>query len=78
MYPVDRVEEAFEKLQGPNKPLLTLLEYNRNLPADLQTLYQEESKVCISPKINRKKEIINVALIGAGGFANDVHLPNLL
>jgi predicted dehydrogenase/threonine dehydrogenase-like Zn-dependent dehydrogenase len=77
VYPVDRVEEAFDKLQGPNKPLLTLLEYNQNLPADLQTLYQEDSKVLVSSKINRKEGIISVALIGAGGFANDVHLPNL-
>lgn len=77
VYPIDRVEDAFEKLQGPNKPLLTLLEYNQNLPADLQTLYQEDSKVLISSKINKKEGIINVGLIGAGGFANDVHLPNL-
>jgi predicted dehydrogenase/threonine dehydrogenase-like Zn-dependent dehydrogenase len=77
VYPVDRVEEAFEKLQGPDKPLLTLLEYDQYLPADLQTLYQEESKVLISSKIGKKEGIINVGLIGAGNFANDIHLPNL-
>ena len=77
VYPIDRVEEAFENLQGPNKPLLTLLEYNQNLPADLQTLYQEKSKVYISPNIVKKEGVINIAIIGAGNFATSVHLPNL-
>ena len=77
VYPIERVEEAFENLQGPNKPLLTLLEYNQNLPADLQTLYQEESKVYISPNIVKKEGVINIAIIGAGNFATSIHLPNL-
>jgi len=77
VYPIEKVEEAYEELQKPNRPLLVLLEYDPSLPKDLRTLYQKESKTYVSPSIARKEEVINVALLGASSFASSVHLPNL-
>lgn len=77
VYPIERVEEAYEELQKPDRPLITLLEYSQELPEDLQALYRTESKVYISTHVTTTKEIINVAILGAGSFATSVHLPNL-
>ena len=77
VYPIERVEEAYEELQKPDRPLITLLEYGQELPEDLQALYRKESKVYISTHVTTTKEIINVAILGAGSFATSVHLPNL-
>jgi predicted dehydrogenase len=77
VYPIERVEEAYEELEKAERPLIVLLEYNQNLPENLQTLCQRESKVYISPSISKKEGIINVGIIGAGNFATDMHLPNL-
>ncbi len=78
VYPIERVAEAYEELQKPEKPLLVLLEYDQNLPSSFQALIQQQSKVFVSSKVGKKEGIINVGIIGAGGFATDVHLPNLL
>lgn len=77
VYPIEKVEEAYEELQKPERPLILLLEYDQNLPESFQTLQQNESKIFISSKSGKKEGIINVGIIGAGGFANDIHLPNL-
>lgn len=69
-FPISRVEAAFQFLQNETpKPLVCLLEYE-NLP-------QEESKVPLSSTILPKcdKKIIQVGLIGTGGFATGQHLP---
>jgi len=78
VYPIEKVGEAYEELQKLERPLIVLLEYNQNLPENLQTLYQKESKVYASPRIVKKEGVINVGIIGAGHFATDMHLPNLL
>ena len=77
VYSIEKVEEAYEELQKPERSLVLLLEYDQNLPESLKTLYQNESKVLISSKGGQKEGVINVGLIGAGSFANDIHLPNL-
>jgi predicted dehydrogenase/threonine dehydrogenase-like Zn-dependent dehydrogenase len=77
VYPIGRVEEAYKELEKPERPLIVLLEYDQNLPENLQTLCQRESKVYLSPSILKKGGIINVGIIGAGHFATDMHLPNL-
>ena len=69
IYPVEKAATAYEELKtGESKPLIVLLEYNKeSVP---------ERKVVISePRISRDK--LNVALIGAGSFARGTHLPNL-
>ena len=77
VYPIEKVGEAYEELQRPARPLIVLLEYDQNLPENLQTLCQRESKVYVSPSISKKEGVINVGIIGAGHFATDMHLPNL-
>ena len=77
VYPIEKVGEAYEELQKPERPLIFLLEYDQNLPKNLQTLCQRESKVYVSPRIAKKEGVINVGIIGAGHFAIDMHLPNL-
>lgn len=76
-YPIKNVTEAFEVLQAPGvKPLMVLLDYGK---ADLNLLNQyldHDRKVIINTR-PIAKDIINVALIGAGGFATGMHLPNL-
>ena len=77
VYTIENVGEAYEELRKPGRPLVVLLEYNQNLPENLQTLCQKESKVHLSPEIVKKEGIINIGIIGAGNFATSVHLPNL-
>ncbi len=77
VYPIEKVEEAFEELQKTSRPLMVLLEYHQDLPEDLPALYQKESKIYTHNDI-QKKRVINVAIVGAGGFATSVHLPNLV
>ena len=77
VYPIEKVGEAYEALEKPERPLIVLLKYDQNLPENLQTSCQRESKVYVSPSISKKEGIINVGIIGAGHFATDMHLPNL-
>ncbi len=77
VYPIQRIEEAFEDLQRPGKPMMTLLEYGQEPPEDLRALLREESKVYIPAPVPVTKEMINVAILGAGSFATSVHLPNI-
>jgi predicted dehydrogenase/threonine dehydrogenase-like Zn-dependent dehydrogenase len=78
VYPIDQVAEAYEELQTPNRPLMTLLEYDQTHPGNLCDLYQRESKLVTFSHATKQEGIINVGVIGAGGFAGQVHLPNLL
>lgn len=77
VYPIQKIEQAFENLKKPRKPLMTLLEYGQESLEDLQPLLQEQSKVYIPADISTKKETINVAILGAGSFGTSVHLPNI-
>lgn len=72
IYPISDATKAYEELQNlQKKPVIALFEY----PHKEESL---ERKLELTPFIKRDKEIINVAIIGAGGFAKNVHLPNLL
>lgn len=65
--------EAYERLKlSGKKPLVSLLKYGR----DIKDIIEEDSFSIKSTPIS--KDIINVAVIGAGGFAKTTHLPNLL
>ena len=78
IYPIERVEEAFEELKAPRRPIITILKYDENLPDDVDALYRNESAIQTSSAIPHKEGVINVAIIGAGSFASSTHLPNLL
>ncbi|MFC0904979.1 bi-domain-containing oxidoreductase [Clostridium sp. MT-14] len=72
IYPVDEAVKAYEELKtSDNKPLIVLLEYNNENSNNI------ERKVYINNKLLKTGKKINVAVIGAGGFAQSMHLPNL-
>ena len=69
-FPIDRAEEAYGKLSGDGeKPLLVLLKYPPREGVLSRTLQVTEP----TPVDGR----IKMALVGAGGFAQGMHLPNL-
>jgi len=76
-YQIEKVTEAFESLQSPdNKPLMVLLDYGMLDLSELGTYLNHDRKAILNNN-PIKKDVINVALIGAGGFATGMHLPNI-
>jgi predicted dehydrogenase/threonine dehydrogenase-like Zn-dependent dehydrogenase len=72
IYPFVESAKAFESLQnGTEKPLLVLLEYNKEIGSDQKAVIDVKK-----PHLSDNKKI-QVGLIGAGAFARDVHIPNL-
>jgi predicted dehydrogenase/threonine dehydrogenase-like Zn-dependent dehydrogenase len=70
-WPIEKAEEAYASLSGGAKPLLVLLAYPERAEA-------AETSIRIAsaaPKVTSGR--IGLALIGAGGFAQGMHLPNL-
>ncbi|KRC10422.1 oxidoreductase [Hydrogenophaga sp. Root209] len=73
VHPIDNVDEAYRSLQsGTAKPLMVLLSYPRSNEA-------MPRRMPLTPQrpTNTKSGAIRIALIGAGGFAKGMHLPNL-
>jgi predicted dehydrogenase/threonine dehydrogenase-like Zn-dependent dehydrogenase len=71
IFPVDRAADAFELLKGDgSKPLLALLEYPKSETALQRT-------ISLNPP-STKKGRLGIAVVGAGGFAQAMHLPNLM
>jgi predicted dehydrogenase/threonine dehydrogenase-like Zn-dependent dehydrogenase len=71
-YPADRAEDAYDALQGDERPLLVLLEYPRT------TADEPLRRVVGNPKpLRGKSGAVRFALVGAGAFAKGMHLPNL-
>lgn len=70
-YPIDNAGEAYEKLKsGTDKPLMVVLSYPVRPMDDKKVIYN----IHASPG---GKDKIRLALVGAGGFAKGMHLPNL-
>lgn len=70
-YDVERAEEAYGLLAGDGeKPLLMLLRY--------PTQQVEPTRKIVLRNAKAKDQRISVALVGAGGFAQGMHLPNLV
>ena len=76
IYPIEKVDEAFEALNAPDKPLLTILDYGDFELADLEKYRNHERTVIVNNK-PISENILKIALIGAGSFAAGTHLPNL-
>lgn len=72
IFPLAEVEAAYNSLQsGDDKPLMVLLSYP-------EAGKQHSSRVDFSPMPTRCGEgCIQLALVGAGGFAKGMHLPNI-
>lgn len=70
-YPIQEAQAAYQQLkEGQNKPLMVLLAYQEKAPREYKKLINPSAKSTSSAKIR-------VALVGAGGFAKGMHLPNL-
>jgi predicted dehydrogenase/threonine dehydrogenase-like Zn-dependent dehydrogenase len=70
VYPLDQATEAYESLKQPGKkPLLVLFSYPESETAT-------ERKVALRPAHTQKGRL-RMALVGAGSFAQAMHLPNL-
>ena len=77
VYPVEKAAEAFASLTSPDKPVIVLLEYGEFKNKDINTYKNHPRKIIVNQnKISR--DIINIALIGAGNFATGTHIPNIL
>nr|WP_246188850.1 bi-domain-containing oxidoreductase [Nitratireductor arenosus] len=69
-FPIDRAEDAYAALRGTGqKPLLVMLTYPERAEATKPALQ-------IAPPAPADGRI-KLALVGAGGFAQGMHLPNL-
>ena len=76
-YNIEQVTEAFESLQVSGaKPLMVLLDYGKVELGNIKNYLNHDRKVVLNSN-PVKKEIINIALVGAGGFATGMHLPNI-
>ena len=70
IYPVEEADTAYESLKTASpKPLMVLLSYPQE--------EREEADVVTVAAHPTQKEKIQIALIGAGGFAKGMHLPNI-
>ena len=74
VYPIGQAAAAYEKLQrGDNKPLMVLLSYPKP-PVTPESLTRRVA----NPRAQRSDSgKVRIALVGAGGFAKGMHLPNL-
>ncbi len=72
-YEVERAAEAYAELKtSAAKPLGVLLEYRR-VPED--AVRKRNTRVTLSPAAKRDR--VGVAVVGAGSFAQAMHLPTL-
>jgi predicted dehydrogenase/threonine dehydrogenase-like Zn-dependent dehydrogenase len=79
IYAIEKVTEAFDSLlSSETKPLMVILDYGKIDDNILETHKNILRKIEVNKKIISNKSIVKVALIGAGGFATGVHLPNIL
>ena len=72
VYEIEEATRAYQEFEKEeNKPLIVLLKYKQDLENKINR------RVEVNPQFKLKTDKIKVALIGAGGFAKGVHLPNL-
>jgi predicted dehydrogenase/threonine dehydrogenase-like Zn-dependent dehydrogenase len=71
-FPVDEAPKAYEALQSPERPMLVLLSYANSAAS------AAAPRVTHAP-IHRpaRSGAVRMAMVGAGGFAKGMHLPNL-
>jgi len=77
IYPISESEKAFQELNSArSKPLMIILDYGKFEQDKVNEYINHGRKVNVN-ETPIKKKLINVAVIGAGNFVNNVHLPNL-
>lgn len=69
-YPVDRANEAYSALKSKDRTeLIVLLKYDQDAPVKRRVDLRSTTA---------SRNTINVGLAGAGGFAQGMHLPNMV
>lgn len=77
VYPIDEVTKAFDSLNThEDRPLIVILQYKQDEPKNFAN-FQKEINIIVNDVKPRESKILKVGLIGAGGFAKTVHLPNI-
>lgn len=75
-YAIDEAEQAYGTLKDPERPLALVFGYDYSQYLNGKTIAR---KIIVNPEVEKGREgIINVGLLGAGGFVKAVHIPNLL
>ncbi|MCA1902302.1 MAG: bi-domain-containing oxidoreductase [Candidatus Hydrogenedens sp.] len=75
-YPIEQIADAFDCLSSQiPRPLIVLLQYG--LPEEKPLLPDISQQIIHVNTSYTPKSVINVAIIGTGGFATNMHLPNL-
>ena len=69
---IDQASNAYEELKASNQDLLVLLHY-----PDSRGVSASSREITNPSAISRKSGALRVALVGAGGFAKGMHLPNM-
>lgn len=70
-YDIEEVSQAYESIKDSiKKPLMVLLNYPNNT-------VKTSEVVLLNPKAPKAEGKVNIAVIGAGGFARATHLPNI-
>jgi predicted dehydrogenase len=73
VFPLERAPEAYAALRDSGKkPMMVVLAYPVDGPEPAKTI------VLAGESVMRKEGRIRVACVGAGGFAQTMHLPNLV
>ncbi len=70
--PVDRVSEAYEAIAGDSPPLAAVLTYD-GVAATPREVVRGSRDTSARPATG----VLTVAIVGAGGFVSNVHVPNL-
>lgn len=68
--PIEKAKDLYDLLKKKNRPLSVLFTYKKTEKNKIQTSIRKNSK--------KSKKIINCAVIGAGSFANEIIIPNIL
>jgi predicted dehydrogenase/threonine dehydrogenase-like Zn-dependent dehydrogenase len=73
IYTVDEAEKAYASIrEKENTPIMVLLSYPQ------EDIENPAGQIIVNPRAQPGKHgVIRVALVGAGGFAKSVHLPNI-
>ena len=77
VYAIEEVTKAYESLQADTRPLMVLLDYGQVELGKIHEYLNQDKKVVLHTHNTKEKSIINVALVGSGGFATGMHMPNI-
>ena len=68
--PIEKAKDLYDVLKKKNRPLSVLFTYKKTKKNKIQTTIRKKAK--------KNKKFVNCAVIGAGSFANEIIIPNIL